>query len=183
MNNQIRIIAGEWRSRQIRFSDQAGLRPTPGRIRETLFNWLQYDTQGSHCLDWYAGSGALGFEAASRGAKQVVMVENQPQACQDIRQNMDQLNASQIHLIAQDADQYLAQNHTQFDLVFIDPPFRKEMAINSACLLEQHQCLLPAAKIYLEVEAGNELKGLPENWQLLKTKKAGDVLSCLYQRA
>ncbi|WP_426992024.1 RsmD family RNA methyltransferase [Methylomonas sp. CM2] len=106
MANRIRIIGGQWRGRQILFEDAPGLRPTPSRIRETLFNWLQLDVAGSRCLDLYAGSGALGFEAASRGAKEVWQVENHPNACRWIRDNAGTLAASSINLVERDVSTF-----------------------------------------------------------------------------
>ncbi len=123
MKNKLRIIGGDWRSRQINFVDAPGLRPTPARVRETLFNWLRYEIVGTQCLDLYAGSGALGFEAASRGAKSVVQVENNIQACHCLKDNAVALSAVQIKVVQNDVLRYLDGEGLAFDVVFLDPPF------------------------------------------------------------
>ena len=128
MQNKLSIIGGNWRSRKISFEDAEGLRPTPARVRETLFNWLQYDIIGSRCLDLYAGSGALSFEAASRGAKSVVQVENNPVACRCLKTNALALKAEQIKVVQMDAFRYLAGDAQAFDIVFVDPPFNLNLA-------------------------------------------------------
>ena len=182
MTNKLRIIGGDWRSRQISFDDAPGLRPTPARVRETLFNWLQMDVLNSRCLDLYAGSGALGFEAASRGAKRVVQVENNIKACQKLRENIAVLAAKQITVLAQDATQYLQGAAEAFDLVFLDPPFGQNLLPPVCQLLEQHGWLSPYAKIYVEAEKQLILSDMPANWQLLKHKTAGEVGYHLFQR-
>lgn len=182
MKNKLRIIAGEWGSRQLVFADIQGLRPTPARVRETLFNWLQQDVIASRCLDLYAGSGALGFEAASRGAKFVSMVENNPQACRLIKENSVKLAAKQIKINQQDTFKFLAGDAETFDLVFLDPPFQKGLVQQTCHWLEDKGWLTSEAKIYVEVESQLALKNLPENWELLKNKKAGDVGYYLFQR-
>lgn len=183
MQNKLRIIGGEWRSRQIRFVDAPGLRPTPARVRETLFNWLHYDITGSRCLDLFAGSGALGFEAASRGARAVVQVENNPLACRALKENAVALGARQIKLVQMDVLRYLAGDAEPFDLVFLDPPFAKALAVQTCQWLEDKGWLNSGAKIYVEAESELKLEGLPENWQLLKSKAAGEVAYRLFQRA
>jgi len=124
VKNKLRIIGGDWRSRQLSFVDAPGLRPTPARVRETLFNWLQYGIFGKQCLDLYAGSGALGFEAASRGAKSVIQVENNVQACRCLKDNALTLSAAdRIKVVQSDVLRYLAGDAQAFDVVFLDPPF------------------------------------------------------------
>jgi 16S rRNA (guanine966-N2)-methyltransferase len=182
LTNKLRIIGGEWRSRQITFDDAPGLRPTPGRVRETLFNWLQMDIGNSCCLDLYSGSGALGFEAASRGAKRVVLVENNAKACQKLRENIATLAAAQISVLAQDADRYLQGTAEVFDLVFLDPPFGQNRIPASCQQLEQNGWLADYAKIYVEAERKLTLTDMPDNWQLLKHKTAGEVGYYLFQR-
>lgn len=180
--SKLRIIAGEWRSRQLVFEDTPELRPTPSRVRETVFNWLQTDVIASHCLDLFAGSGALGFEAASRRAKRVVMVENNAQACRLINQNKVKLSAEQIKIVQGDVFKFLAGGATPFDVVFLDPPFSKGMAQQTCQWLEDKGWLTPQAKIYVEVERQLVLDGVPENWQCLKHKKAGEVAYYLFER-
>ncbi|NOT11678.1 MAG: 16S rRNA (guanine(966)-N(2))-methyltransferase RsmD [Methylococcaceae bacterium] len=183
MKNKVRIIGGEWRSRQLQFIDAPSLRPTPSRVRETLFNWLQHDIPGSHCLDLFAGSGALGFEAASRGAKSVVQIENNPQVCRSLKENAIALSASQIKIVQMDALRYLAGNAELADVVFIDPPFGLNLVSTSCQWLEDNLWLAQQAKIYIEAENTLKLENMPANWRLLKSKVAGEVSYYLYERA
>ncbi|MGD0959311.1 MAG: 16S rRNA (guanine(966)-N(2))-methyltransferase RsmD [Methylomonas sp.] len=182
MINKIRIIGGEWRSRLIGFDDTPGLRPTPDRVRETLFNWLQSDVAGSTCLDLFSGSGALGFEAASRGAKRVVQVENNPIACQKLLNNKTILSAVQVDLIAQDVNRFLQTVPECFDLVFLDPPFGQNLISSTCQQLEQRGWLADYAKIYVEAERQLNMPEMPANWKMLKNKLAGQVKFCLFQR-
>ncbi|MEQ1528612.1 MAG: 16S rRNA (guanine(966)-N(2))-methyltransferase RsmD [Methylococcales bacterium] len=182
MQNKLRIIGGDWRSRQIKFIDAPGLRPTPARVRETLFNWLQHDLIGSRCLDLYAGSGALGFEAASRGAKAVVQVENNAEVCRCLAFNAAALAAQQIKLVHQDAFRYLAGDAEPFNIVFLDPPFAMNLAAQTCHWLEDKDWLADLAKIYVETDCTQQLKDLPTNWRLLKHKRAGDVAYHLFER-
>ncbi|SJM91588.1 Ribosomal RNA small subunit methyltransferase D [Crenothrix polyspora] len=183
MQNKLRIIGGQWRSRTITFADAPGLRPTPGRVRETLFNWLQYDIAGRTCLDLYAGSGALGFEAASRGAKSVVQVESNPQACQSLKQNVVALSAHQVTPVQAEVQQFLAGEPDCFDVVFIDPPFAKNRVLATCQALENNGWLARHAKIYVETERSLTLEGLPANWRQLKHKVAGEVAYHLFERS
>ena len=182
VKNKIRIIGGQWRSRQLHFIDAPGLRPTPSRVRETLFNWLQNDIPGSHCLDLYAGSGALGFEAASRGAKSVIQVENNPQICRSLKENAIALNATQLQVVQMDTLRYLAGDADLMDIVFIDPPFGMNLAIITCRWLEDRLWLAKQAKIYIEVENTLLLENIPENWRLLRSKIAGEVGFHLFER-
>lgn len=172
---RLRIIGGEWRSRILPVVDQPGLRPTPDRVRETLFNWLQGDIAGARCLDLFAGSGALGFEAASRGAAQVVLVENQAAACSLLQDNINTLGARQIQLVRQDALRWLEQCRQVFDVVFLDPPYGSGLLGEVCALLEQRHCLTAEALIYLELASEQKLPVLPANWQIIRGKKAGQV--------
>jgi 16S rRNA (guanine966-N2)-methyltransferase len=182
VESRLRIIGGIWRSRQIKFNDTPGLRPTPSRVRETLFNWLQVDVVNSCCLDLYAGSGALGFEAASRGAKSVVQVENNLKACQKIQENITALAANQITLVTNDVVRFLQSQAEKYDLVFLDPPFGQNLIAPNCRLLEQSGCLADYAKIYIEAEKQLHLADIPSNWQLLKSQTAGEVGFYLFQR-
>lgn len=173
---ELRIIGGEWRSRKLPIVDAPGLRPTPDRVRETLFNWLQNDIPGAKVLDLFAGSGALGFEAASRGAAEVVMVESNPQAQRVLAGNIEKLKAHQVHLVCVEALAWLRQaSGRQFDVVFLDPPYASGLLAPGCELLEQRGWLAPGAKIYLEVAADQALPVLPANWRLIRDKKAGEV--------
>ena len=182
MSNKLRIIGGNWRSRCITFVDAPGLRPTPARVRETVLNWLRNDIIGSRCLDLYAGSGALSFEAASREAKSVIQVENNPQACRALKENAVALAAEQIKIVQSDVFRYLAGDAEAFDIVFIDPPFAQNLAVQTCQWLEDKGWLSPHAKIYVETESTLKLVGMPENWRLLKSKTAGEVGYCLFER-
>jgi 16S rRNA (guanine966-N2)-methyltransferase len=182
MQNKLRIIGGNWRSRQIKFIDAPGLRPTPVRVRETLFNWLQYDIVGKRCLDLYAGSGALGFEAASRGASLVVQVEQNPEVCRCLKENAVAFTADQIKLVQSEVFRFLGGDAQVFDVVFIDPPFALNIAVETCQWLEDKGWLARHAKIYVETERHASLTDIPANWQLLKSKAAGEVGYHLFER-
>jgi 16S rRNA (guanine966-N2)-methyltransferase len=182
VSNKLRIIGGDWRSRCITFIDAPGLRPTPVRVRETLFNWLRDDIIASRCLDLYAGSGALGFEAASRGAKSVTQVENNALACRALKENAIALAAEQVKIVQSDVMRYLAGEAETFDVIFIDPPFAMGLAAETCQWLEDKGWLSKHAKIYVEVESTLKLEGIPENWRLLKSKVAGEVGYHLFAR-
>lgn len=176
----IRIIAGKHRGRKLPVIMANGLRPTTDRVKETVFNWLMPYIQDSKCLDCFAGSGSLGFEALSRGAKQVDFVELNKNAAQQIKNNIKQLKADNAFLHQQDALNYLSHNQQPCDLVFIDPPFRQDMIEQCLNLLNQGW-LSADALIYIEMEKELNSLAVPANWQLLKSKKAGQVHYCLYQ--
>ena len=182
-NNQagiLRIIAGKWRGRKIQFPDVESLRPTPDRIRETLFNWLQNKIRDSRCLDLFSGSGALGLEAASRGASHVDLIELDNQVVRQLQQNCQQLSAEQCQVIQSTAQDFLSVNSQQYDIVFIDPPFQANLWSEIADLLVQKKVLVDNAHIYLECPKKQELPELPQQWQLIKEKTAGDVRYCLF---
>lgn len=173
----LRIIGGTWRSRRLAVADLPGLRPTPDRVRETLFNWLAPLIEGSRCLDLFAGSGALGFEAASRGAAQVVMVERAPIALQALRANRSTLAADyQIDIIQAEALEWLRTTEpVPFDLVFLDPPFSAHLLAPSCLALHQGGWLNPKANIYLETGTRSGLPSLPPEWNLIRDRQAGQV--------
>ena len=183
MKNKIRIIAGEWRGRQLAVVDIAELRPTPARVRETLFNWLQYDITGSRCLDLFAGSGALGFEAASRGAKKIVQVEKNSRAFQQLKENTASLLVEWIDCVHQDVFHFLSGSSEPFNVVFLDPPFGQDQAVQCCQCLEEKGWLADNAKVYVETEKRLSLEGIPENWQLLKSREAGEVSYHLFARS
>jgi 16S rRNA (guanine966-N2)-methyltransferase len=183
-SNQVRIIAGQWRGRKISFPEVRGLRPTPDRIRETLFNWLQPVLPGARCLDLFAGSGALGFEAASRGAAQVVMVESERDVVRALQENAKLLSASPVQICRQDAASYLAAGSGPFDVVFLDPPFSSPaLLMQSIAGLSTPGWLAAGAWIYVESPSNVAEPALPENWTLEKQKKAGQVACRLYRYA
>ena len=175
--NSVRIIGGTHRGRKIAFADHPGLRPTGDRVRETLFNWLQFELHGRTCLDLFAGSGALGIEALSRGAGNCVFVEKEPQVARQVSENLGQLQLATGSVINSSAEQWLSKGHgqQQYELVFLDPPFKASLVLPMCRQLDDCGLLAPGALLYLEdcnaVEAGQ----LPEGWRLLKSKKAGDV--------
>ena len=179
----LRIIGGRWRSRKLVFPDRPGLRPTTDRVRETLFNWLQADVPGSRCLDLFAGSGALGLEAASRGAAAVLMLEHDAQATRALAANIELLGATQSNLMQRDTMAFLqagrAVDMPGFDIVFIDPPYQTALAERCCALLEQQHWLASQAKVYVECGAASELT-VPQNWRLLKQKRAGQVAYHLF---
>jgi len=180
---KLRIIGGQWRSRSLPIVDLPGLRPTTDRVRETVFNWLQADMGGARCLDCFAGSGALGFEAASRGASHVLMLELQAKAAQVLNANVKTLQADNVHISQQDALNYLRAPLTdQFDVVFLDPPFESDLLAEACLLLEQQAWLSTHASIYIEMPAIQDLPPLPESWSLVKEKRAGRVGFYLLKR-
>ncbi len=181
-NGSCRIIGGKWRGRKIKFDDADGLRPTTDRIRETVFNWLQPYIHQSHCLDAFAGSGVLGFEALSRGASDLVFIEQNIQTVKNLKENIDILKADNVNVVQQDALRWLssAKRDQAFDLVFLDPPFHGELLTKAATLLEQSGCLAKDAIIYVEHNIAEDIT-LPENWFCLKQKKAGQVAYELFE--
>ena len=185
-DNELRIIGGSWRSRRLHFSPVDGLRPTPGRIRETLFNWLQHDIAGARCLDLFAGSGALGFEAASRGAASVMLIEKHPLAVQALRDNCEKLGAGHLlRVVRDDACRFLRHNGRgeQFDLVFMDPPFSSELLEPCLVYLEQGGWLASGACIYVETAVKRQALRMPAFWDVWKECRAGDVSSRLFRRS
>ncbi|AFJ01776.1 Ribosomal RNA small subunit methyltransferase D [Methylophaga frappieri] len=182
-SGSVRIIGGRWRGRKISFADLSDLRPTPDRVRETVFNWLQADLGGAHCLDAFAGSGVLGFEAASRGARSVDLVEQDKQAFALLNATQQQLQAGECRLFRQDVRMMLTETSQPYDVVFLDPPYRLQYWQSVAELLEERKLLQPHSLIYLEYPAGQAVPVLPENWQMQKSKTAGDVTYCLFARA
>jgi 16S rRNA (guanine966-N2)-methyltransferase len=149
--NRVRIIGGQYRRRLLDFPDSAGLRPTPDRVRETLFNWLGQDLPGWTCLDLFAGSGALGFESASRGAGRVVMIERERAALDALEKNRTLLGATQVDILRADALAWLANSHETFDLIFVDPPFDTDLASTVLADLARH--LKSGGQAYVEQAA------------------------------
>lgn len=172
----LRVIGGKYRSRKIRVPARPGLRPTPDRVRETLFNWLGKDLDGLACLDLYAGSGALGFEAASRGAARVVLVEKDRAAAAQLEQSRAALDAAQVTVFNGDATAYLERERARYDVVFLDPPFRQNAV--PAILGKLAPRLAPGARVYVESEAPVEVAA---PWLELKRARAGQVSYQLLQ--
>ncbi len=177
---QLRIIGGTWRGRKIDFATEPGVRPTPDRIRETLFNWLQPNIAGARCLDLFSGSGALGFEALSRGAAEVVMVDQSSAVTKQLLTNANLLKTGGAQVVQTSADNYLQRTTPQsFDIVFLDPPFESQAIENYCAQLESGQWLTSHALIYMEREKGTPSPHLPDGWQLHREKKAGKVVYAL----
>ncbi|GAB2641302.1 16S rRNA (guanine(966)-N(2))-methyltransferase RsmD [Vibrio panuliri] len=181
-SGSVRIISGLWRGRKLPVHDAEGLRPTTDRVKETVFNWLAQDVPQAKCLDLFAGSGGLGFEAASRQAEMVTMIELNPAAFKQIEQNIAALKASNIVANNRDALQYLAQPGTPHHVVFIDPPFRKGLLDETVTLLEQNGWLAEDAMIYIETEKELAIESIPQSWHLHREKTAGQVSFRLYHR-
>jgi 16S rRNA (guanine966-N2)-methyltransferase len=174
--NSVRIIGGGWRGRRVNFPDVPGLRPTPDRVRETLFNWLQHDIAGARCLDLFAGSGALGLEALSRGAKQLVFVEQAAVAARALQEQLTRLGAGSAgRVVEMGASRYLSSPPQAFDIVFLDPPFGRGALAQYVPLLDGGEWLRPEGLVYLENEKAEGVPVLPARWQLLKSKSAGEV--------
>ena len=179
----VRIIGGDLRSRKIHFPDAAGLRPSADRVRETLFNWLQPAIPAARVLDLFAGSGALGFEAASRGASSVVMVEKAKLVASALRDNRDALATGAVQIVEADAFSWLARQagKAAFDLVFVDPPFDANWQAKAAQALAESGCLAAGALVYIESAEALDAAALPANWTARRTKRAGAVHSTLLQ--
>ncbi len=173
---RLRIVAGMWRSRVLEIADVPGLRPTAERIRETLFNWLTPRIATARCLDLFAGTGALGFEALSRGARGVTFVEKSPVAFEALTRNARSLGATGATLLRSDAGTFLqGADPGAYDVIFLDPPFA-DGSLESLCAqIDERGLLAPRGRVYLEMDRGNALPGLPSGWQVLREKTAGNV--------
>lgn len=172
---RLRIIAGAWRGRRILFPDRPGLRPTPDRVRETLFNWLAPRIAGARCLDLFAGSGALGLEALSRGAAAVTFVESDPVAARALATTVAALAPDRGQVIETDASRFLGRQPVPFDIVFLDPPFGCGLLPAAIHPLDTRGWLAPAAWVYLEAPAADGLPELPRDWVLHRSGRAGAV--------
>lgn len=178
---KIRIIAGTWRHRILSFPLEEGLRPSPDRVRETLFNWLMPYIQGSVCLDLFSGSGALGFEALSRGAKEVVMIDQNTHTIKQLKENATLLGAQNAHILQAYVPVHLPNFMPQtFDLVFLDPPFQSNLLPICCQWLEEGSLLSPSALIYIETHHKNPLDCIPPHWELFRSKKSGNLYYSLY---
>ena len=181
---RLRIVAGKWRSRLLPVIDAPGLRPTSERIRETLFNWLGPGIEGAQCLDLFAGTGALGIEALSRGAKKLLFVEKSASVAAAIRKNLGDLEAKNAEVYHDDAVNFLNKTDPQsFDIVFLDPPFDMDLLAKSCGLLQEKGWLAANAIIYLEQGKGREKLVLPAGWVISHEKVAGKVSYSLVRAA
>ena len=173
---RLRIVAGIWRSRLLEIADVPGLRPTSERIRETLFNWLAPMIGGARCLDLFAGTGALGLEALSRGAASAIFVDRSDRAIRTIRRNVETLDADGATVLMADAFDYLAgADRHAFEIVFLDPPFADEILGDLCRLIDERQIVVAGGLVYLEHDRSHELPVLPARWEVLKQKSAGGV--------
>ncbi len=178
--NQVRIIAGKWRGRKIVFPEQDMLRPTHDRIRETLFNWLMPYLPDAKCLDLFSGSGAIGFEAVSRGAAHAVLVDSNTHVVDCLERNKKSLGAQEIDIIHARVLQAKVELPLPcFDIVFLDPPFYHNMLQSSCCWLAEHHYVKPGTMVYLESEINYEKLILPESWQIIKNKRTATVMYSL----
>jgi 16S rRNA (guanine(966)-N(2))-methyltransferase RsmD len=173
-SNIVRINAGEWRSRLIRFPEVLGLRPTPERVRQTVFNWLGQDLTGLTCLDLFAGTGVMGFEALSRNAAAVTLIEKSMPAYQALVENKQLLKAERALILHQDALQFLSGNAQKFNLIFLDPPYHQQWLPKILYQLPEH--LHDGGLVYVEAEYGlDSMLELIKDWQMMKQSKAGNV--------
>lgn len=176
--SRIRITGGEWRSRLVRVADSPGLRPTPDRVRETLFNWLGQDLDGLACLDLFAGSGILGFEAASRGADYVALVEHSRAAFLGLKKNVDGFDSPRLELFCCDALEFAPLPARRFDLVFLDPPYGRGWLAQIEPRLDE--LVARKGKLYAEAEMPLERLG---RWSVVKQGRAGQVFFHLLEQA
>lgn len=184
MKNQVRIIAGKWRGRKVAFPVVAGLRPTHDRIRETLFNWIQQTVIGANCLDLFSGSGALGFEALSRGASHVTFVDASSDVARTIKANAASFNASDdvtiLNALVGGVSLKLAQ--APFDIVFLDPPFDSDLLAQVIPWLEINHYLSDSAYVYIEAQRGKSIQNLPSNWESSRYKSTSTIDYYLFTR-
>ena len=181
--SQVRIIGGTWRGQKLNFIPVEGLRPTGDRIKETLFNWLAPIIYDAHCLDLFAGSGALGFEALSRGASSATLIEQNSEAINLLQQNQTQLKAKHAHIVKANALEWLstAEAIQPFNIVFLDPPFAESLLQTCCDLLDQRSFLASKAYIYMESDINHPVPVTPASWCTLKEKTTGQVTYRLYQ--
>ena len=181
--SKIKIIGGKWKGTNLTFYDEPELRPTGNRIKETLFNWLQPNIQGSICLDLFTGSGCLGLEALSRGAAKCVIVEKNKRVINHLAENIEKLSSS-TELIHDDALNYLSSKEPSktFDIVFLDPPFDSTLYESTVRALELNHWLSHDALIYIEARSDSSTFQIPDNWLLFREQVAGNVRYMLYSR-
>lgn len=179
MNQTIRIIGGQYRGKKLTFPAIDNLRPTTDRVRETVFNWLMHDIRNAHCLDAFAGSGGLGFEAFSRGAAKVIMIELAPIAYQNLQRIAIEFNSPKLSIINQDANTYLQRCTEQFDVIFLDPPFSQDHISHCITIIQNSSILTKNGLVYLE--SAEKISLDPNHWEEVKLKKAGQVFYGLYR--
>lgn len=183
----MRIIGGRWRGRKIAFPVLAELRPTADSARETLFNWLAGYIEGTRCLDLFAGSGALGLEALSRGAASAHLIDASRLTVKYLHDNLQRLGADNGHVLLSTAQAWLQRFNSHqdqpYDIIFLDPPFRQPYVGDCATMIEQNRLLSDAGWVYLEMEADAPLPVLPQSWQLYQEKQVGQVCYRLFRQA
>lgn len=180
MQESIYIIGGKYRKKKINFPDTPNLRPTTNRIRETLFNWLMHDIRGAACLDAYAGSGALGLEAISRGANFVTLVEYDTIVYNSLKKTITTFTNEPIKLIREDIETYLTNTSEEFDIIFMDPPFSQPFPKKCMDFLAYNNVLKPGGLMYIEYHSSLDIN--MELWEKLKIKRAGQVTYALYKK-
>ena len=187
MKNQVRLIGGKWRGRRLNFAAIQQLRPTADRVRETVFNWLMHDVDGARCLDAFAGSGALGLEALSRGAAFVVFIDHHAGVQRTLHKVLTELCVThdQAHVSKKDAMQWLNRASAEpFDLIFLDPPFHRKFIMPCLKLLRIHDWLKPEGKVYIEANTVLDPQMLAEaGWQVMREKRSGDVYYAILSAA
>lgn len=181
--NSVQLIGGRWRGRRIHFPDGEGLRPTPSRVRETLFNWLMHDVRDARVLDLFAGSGALAFESLSRGARSAVLVDAAAAVCAQLKRELAALAGAEGEVVRGDALAFLARPGTdRFDIVFLDPPFHRDLLPAAIRMLASSGLLADRAWIYVESETVPAAADIPGDWRLHRRQEAGQVCCSLYRR-
>ncbi|ARB92405.1 16S rRNA (guanine(966)-N(2))-methyltransferase RsmD [Legionella longbeachae] len=180
MKQSVRIIGGLYRGKKLYVPDEEGLRPTPDRVRETLFNWLMHDIREARCLDAFAGSGALGLEAFSRGAERVVFLEQSSKAFTNLQKVLNAFNSPKLKLLRTDALSYLKQSKEEFDLIFLDPPFAKNYLPQCIADITQSQIIKTGGLVYLESADAIQLD--EHYWRKVKIKQAGQVVYGLFEK-
>lgn len=179
MNQTLRIIGGLFRGKKISFPAVEGLRPTPDRVRETVFNWLMHAIRGTHCLDAFSGSGALGFEALSRGAEQVTLIEPS-EAYYALRQTASTFKTNKLDVLKTTAQTYLKNTKNAFDIIFLDPPFASDYLEECLLILATSNCLKKTGLVY--VESPQPLSFDPTIWHVRNAKQAGQVFYALLEK-
>lgn len=182
MRGEVRIIGGEFRGRKLKIPEILHLRPTPDRVRETLFNWLSPVLPGAYCLDAFAGSGVLGFEAISRGAAHVVMIDESREVITLLQEELSIFKIQNAEVYSASVPQQLKKPKELFDIVFLDPPYQADLLKNTSIYLEENSFLAPHALIYLESKETLTEKDIPSNWEIIRSKKAGQVAYHLARR-
>ena len=177
---KVRIISGKWRNRVLKVENLEGLRPTSERIRETLFNWLRADISGVNCLDLFAGTGSLGFEALSRGADNCIFIDKTEAAIKQLKKAKVLFNAKNCHIVKTNASDFLFLNKkNSYDLVFLDPPFADNMIDETINQIAKYGLVTPNGYIYIEINKNQKIPDLPKNWIIVRKKNIANVCFAL----